>query len=91
MSDERPDDTPGSEPLPADDTAVAAIGAGEPAAEGAAASADDAAVDAPAPDAAAGEVADGADRVDREVAALAGDGLGERPVGREDVVAGERH
>ena len=39
---------------------------------------------------AAGDLADGADRVDREVAALAGDGLDEGPVGVEDVVAGER-
>ena len=38
----------------------------------------------------AGDLADGADPVDREVAALAGDGLDERPVGLEDVVVGER-
>lgn len=55
MSDERPDDTPGSEPLPADDAAVAAVEASEPVADGGA----DAPVDAPAPDVAAGEVTDG--------------------------------
>ena len=59
MSDERPDDTPGSEPLPADDAAVAAVEASEPVADGAADAADDAPVDAPAPDVAAGEGADG--------------------------------
>ena len=40
---------------------------------------------------AAGELAHGADPVDREVAALAGDRLDERAVGLEDVVVGERH
>jgi len=59
MSDERPDDTPGSEPLPADDAAVAAVEASEPVADGAADAPDDAPVDAPAPDVAAGEGADG--------------------------------
>ena len=33
MSDERPDDTPGSEPLPADDAAVAAVDASAPVAD----------------------------------------------------------
>ena len=37
-----------------------------------------------------GDLADGPDRVDRKVAALAGDGLDERPVRLEDVVVGER-
>lgn len=59
MSDERPDDTPGSEPLPADDAAVAAVEASEPVADGAADAPGDAPVDAPAPDVAAGEGADG--------------------------------
>lgn len=59
MSDERPDDTPGSEPLPADDAAVAAVEASEPVADGAADAPDDAPDDAPAPDVAAGEGADG--------------------------------
>ena len=63
MSDERPDDTPGGEPLPADDVAVAAVEASEPVAEGAAERAADGAAgapdDSPAPDVAAGDVADG--------------------------------